>query len=115
METLKVVPPPRPGAAGGPPAPPVNVASLPLGFDIYQSNGPTPVTVADFEALKGVGKIFGILKVAQNGVDTQFDARYPQLREAGLIRGSYDFFVATTDVSAQVALVVNHVQRLTPG
>src|SRR5271154_3890349 len=112
VETLMITPPPRPGAP--PPAPPVNVAGKPLGFDIYQSNGPAAVTVAHFQALKAVGKIFGIHKVAQGAVDAQFDARYPLLRQAGLIRGCYDFF-APSDVNAQVSLVVSHVQRLTPG
>jgi len=112
METLMIPPPPRPGAP--PPAPPVNVSGKPLGFDIYQSNGPAVVTVADFQALKRVGKIFGIHKVAQGGVDAHFDDRYPLIRQAGLIRGCYDFF-APQSVDPQVTLLVNHVQRLTPG
>jgi GH25 family lysozyme M1 (1,4-beta-N-acetylmuramidase) len=112
METLKVSLSPRPGSP--PPAPPVNVADLPLGFDIYEGNGSGTETVADFQALKAAGRIFGLHKVAQKDLDGKFDARYPMLRDAGLIRGSYDFF-APIDVNAQVDLVVNHVQRLTPG
>lgn len=121
METLMITPPPRPGAP--PPAPPTSVAGLPLGFDIYELNGPATVTVADFTTLKTVGKIFGILKVGDSAVvrgvrqvylDRRFDARYPLVRAAGLIRGSFDFF-APLDVNVQVDLVVNHVQRLTPG
>lgn len=102
------------GAAGGPTAPPANFANMPLGFDISESNGPQPPSVADFEALRTAGKSFGILKVAQNVVDRQFDPRYPLVRDAGLIRGSYDFF-APKDVAIQVQWVVSHVQRLTPG
>ena len=112
METLMITPPPRPGAP--PPAPPVNVNGLPLGFDIYQSNGPAVVTVAHFQALKQVGKIFGIHKVAQGSIDAHFDDRYPLIRRAGLIRGCYDFF-APQSVDPQVTLLVTHVQRLTPG
>ncbi len=107
-----IPPPPRPGAP--PPAPPVNVQGWPLGFDIYQSNGPAATTVAHFQALKSVGKIFGIHKVAQNGADIRFDARYPLIQQAGLIRGSYDFF-STAAVNTQVSLVVTHIPRLTPG
>jgi GH25 family lysozyme M1 (1,4-beta-N-acetylmuramidase) len=87
---------------------------MPLGFDISSDNGPQPPSLADFEVLRTAGKIFGILKVAQNVVDGQFDVRYPLVRDAGLIRGSYDFF-APKDVAIQVQWVVSHVQRLTPG
>ncbi len=112
MQTLLVpIPASAPGAAT---APPVNVASLPLGFDISRDNGPIPALVSHFEALKAAGKIFGIIKVAQRGLDDQFDARYRAVIDAGLIRGSYDF-LAPTDVNDQIQLVVDHVARLTPG
>jgi GH25 family lysozyme M1 (1,4-beta-N-acetylmuramidase) len=107
-----------PGAAGEatrtPSVPPVVVAHLPLGFDISEGNGPRPPTLADFIALKQAGKSFGILKVAQYEVDHQFDVRYPLVRAAGMIRGSYDFF-APIAVATQVQWVVDHVKRLTPG
>lgn len=103
-----------PAAPPAPGAPPAAVANLPLGFDIFQSNGPANVTVDDFTQLKNLGKVFGIHKIAQTGEDTQFDNRYPLLRLAGLIRGSYDFF-APIDVDTQVGWVVKHVKRLTPG
>ena len=118
METLMIAPPPRPGAP--PPAPPVNVAGMPLGFDIATGNGPAqndphrPLTVADFRALKPVGKIFGIHKLAQFVEDPEFDFRYAATREAGLIRGSYDFF-APVALNTQTGWVVSHVHRLTPG
>jgi lysozyme len=112
METNVVAP--AAAAGGGPTAPPANVANMPLGFDISEDNGPKPPSVADFEALRTVGKIFGILKVAQNIVDGQFDVRYPLVSAAGLIRGSYDFF-APQDVATQSQAVVDHVKRLTPG
>ena len=47
-------------------------------------------------------------------MDQAFDTRYPLIRDAGMIRGSYDFF-APVDVGDQIAFVVDHVKRLTPG
>jgi GH25 family lysozyme M1 (1,4-beta-N-acetylmuramidase) len=90
------------------------VRDLPLGFDINQDNGDRTEGLTEFAALKQVGKIFGIAKLAQAGVDQAFDTRYPLIRDAGMIRGSYDFF-APVDVGDQIAFVVDHVKRLTPG
>src|SRR5262249_54923973 len=71
-------------------------------------------TLADFVALKNVGKRFGIHKVGQFSVDGHFDQNYPWIREAGMIRGSYDFF-SSTPVATHVQWVVDHVIRLGPG
>jgi len=96
------------------PVPPVPVQNLPLGYDISQDNGNQAEGLAEFAALKQVGKVFGIAKLAQVGVDRAFDTRYPLIRDAGMIRGSYDFF-APVDIADQIAFVVDHVKRLTPG
>ena len=110
METLMIAPP----APGNPPAPPVNVNGMPLGFDIGGQNGLRPATVADFQALKRAGKIFGIIKVSEGARDPEFLARYPMVRDGGLIRGVYDLFFPM-NVNDEVNLVVNNVPRLTPG
>ena len=98
-------------------APPVPVKDLPLGFDINQANGDQTEGLKEFKALKTAGKVFGIAKIAQGGAknpDVTFDVRYPLIRDAGMIRGSYDFF-APVDVDDQIQFVVAHVKRLTPG
>ena len=110
------------GAAAGsaapatptPAAPPKPVKDRPLGFDISQANGDKTEGLTEFVALKTAGKVFGIAKLAQAVMDTTFDTRYPLIRDAGMIRGSYDFF-APIDVDAQIQFVVDHVKRLTPG
>jgi GH25 family lysozyme M1 (1,4-beta-N-acetylmuramidase) len=102
------------GGAAAPVAPPVPVKDLPLGFDINQDNGDRTEGLTEFKALKTAGKAFGIEKIAQGAMDVTFDVRYPLIRDAGMIRGSYDFF-APIDVEDQIQFVVDHVKRLTPG
>lgn len=97
-----------------PTAPPNPVKDLPLGFDISQDNGNQKEGLTEFVALKDAGKVFGIAKVGQYRKDDAFDTRYPLIRDAGMLRGSYDFF-APIDVDTQIQLVIDHVKRLTPG
>jgi len=64
--------------------------------------------------LKTLGKRFGIHKLGQFTPDQHFDQNYRRIREAGMIRGSYDFF-SSVAVATHVQWVVDHVQRLAPG
>ncbi len=96
-----------------PQAPPAAVSSLTLGFDMAESTG-SNLRQSDFDALRTLGKRFGIAKLAQYVEDTKFDKNYEFIRKAGMIRGSYDLF-SPKPVDTQVEWVVKHVKRLAPG
>jgi GH25 family lysozyme M1 (1,4-beta-N-acetylmuramidase) len=127
------------GGAGGtvtPTAgtPPAEVASWPLGVDVYELNNylGAPISAAGFANLKSHGKVFAILKSSQGlHPDGQFPFYYRRAADAGLIRGSFHFFAnanPSTDqtnpipngywagsVADQATLVIRLVKRLGPG
>jgi N-acetylmuramoyl-L-alanine amidase len=103
--------------APNPAAPPLAVASFPLGFDIYESNTKSngkPLDDADFSALRAAGKLFGIAKLGQGRADGQFAAYYEAIRRAGMIRGSY-YFMTTRPIERELELIASLVPRLLPG
>ena len=116
-------------AAATPATPPAEVASWPLGVDLYAGNEykKAPISAAGFANLKSHGKVFAILKSSQGtNPDGQFitgAGYYQRAADAGLIRGSYHFFANKNapagtwggTVAQQADKVIGLVRRLGPG
>ncbi|HEX9734194.1 MAG TPA: GH25 family lysozyme, partial [Thermoanaerobaculia bacterium] len=98
------------------PPPPVDTAAIAGrvhqgGFDVSWHSG-----AIDWPAVVADGPGFVILK-ATEGVDLKdaaFDDHWPAVREAGLVRGAYHFYVTEDDPDAQAALFTSVVE-LAPG
>ncbi len=116
---------PSAGAAA-PATPPAEVASWPLGVDLYGANvyKGAPIGAAGFRNLRSRGKVFAILKSSQGTTpDGRFAAYYQSAADAGLIRGSYHFFANKNapagiwggTVAQQADKVIALVARLAPG
>jgi GH25 family lysozyme M1 (1,4-beta-N-acetylmuramidase) len=110
-----------------PPAPPREVAGMPLGVDLYSRNTTDAV---GFRNLKDRGKKFAIAKSSQGTTPDcltpaacKFLQYYGWIRDAGMIRGSFHFFsnkhstspVFGGSVKSQADVVISLVKRLTPG
>lgn len=70
----------------------------------------------DWHALRAAGHTFAFVK-ATEGVDLAdpaFEAWWPAMEEAGLIRGAYHFYVTEDDPEEQAAFFISHAE-LGPG
>ncbi len=95
--------------------PPVDLvaeeADLKLGIDVSVHSG-----AVDWQRLKADGHHFAFAK-ASEGVDLKdpaFADHWPRIKEAGLLRGAYHFFVTEDDPAAQADLFLSVVD-LEPG
>lgn len=74
----------------------------------------------DWTKVKGAGQSFAFIRVS-DGVsypDTKFQANWPAVKNAGLVRGVYQYFRPTQDVQGQVDLLfskLNAAGGLKPG
>lgn len=109
-------PPADPTPAPAPPPPPVDKAAIAGrlrqgGFDVSWHSGQIewPAVFAD-----GPGFVF---VKATEGVDLKddaFDLHWPAVREAGLVRGAYHFYVTEDDPEEQARFFIENV-TLEPG
>lgn len=101
------------GGATAPPAPsPQEVAArLHNGLDVSDHSG-----TVDWHQVQAGGHTFAFIK-ATEGVDLKdpaFDLHWPQLKEAGLVRGAYHFYVTEDDPAEQARFFIETV-TLEPG
>lgn len=83
------------------------------GIDVYQENN-----VPSWNDVRDAGIAFVIHRCSiGRNLDTEFAARYPGIRTAGLIRGSYHYYLHRNGDGGDVQAdrVVAAVQRLGPG
>jgi lysozyme len=68
----------------------------------------------DWGAVKGSGRSFAIAAIGdgEGFIDWTFGGHWRAMKEAGLIRGSYQFFRAAESADAQADIVVRAVGRL---
>lgn len=99
----------------GPVSPAVDVgaivAELHLGVDLSMHSG-----TVDWRALKDAGHTFAFVK-ATEGVDlldSAFGASWQAMKQAGLVRGAYHFFVTEDDPDQQADFFIANV-HLEPG
>jgi lysozyme len=72
------------------------------GIDVSYYQG-----TVDWTKVKGAGQSFAFVRVSDgvNYPDTKFAANWPAVKNAGLVRGLYQYFRPTQDVQAQVDLL----------
>ena len=70
----------------------------------------------DWARVRAAGKEFAFARVA-NGttVDTKFDANWPAMKAAGVLRGAYQYWRPGQDAMAQANVVIAEVGQLGPG
>ena len=100
--------PPAPAPAGEPATPPpADVGNLlPQGIDVSWHSG-----AVDWAAVKEAGHTFAFVK-ATEGLDLKdklFDHHWPAMKEAGLLRGAYHFYVTEDDPEAQAKFFIQTV------
>ncbi len=76
------------------------------GIDVstYQST-------VDWAQVKSAGMSFAFARISDglSSIDAQFGANWPAMKAAGLVRGSYQFFRASKDATAQADLVIDRL------
>jgi len=82
------------------------------GLDVSDYDG-----TVNWTAVKGSGRAFAIARISDGTAnpDTTFAANWTAMKAAGLIRGSYQFFRASADPTAQAKMVVAAVGTLGAG
>jgi GH25 family lysozyme M1 (1,4-beta-N-acetylmuramidase) len=82
------------------------------GVDVSEFNG-----TIDWNAVKASGRAFAIARVSDGttSVDLTFDSNWAGMKNAGLIRGAYQFFRASQDPVAQANLIIGKVGVLGDG
>ena len=96
--------------ASGTPVPPL--PTLLDGIDIYQKNTGFP----KFSEIAKAGFSFVFHKTSQYSVDTRFASRWPQIAQAGMLRGAYHLFSHDAgSVAEQAERFGATVGRLVPG
>jgi lysozyme len=82
------------------------------GLDVSDYDG-----AVDWAAVKSSGRSFAIARISDGTAnpDTTFAANWAGMKAAGLIRGSYQFFRASADPTAQANMVVEAVGALGAG
>lgn len=87
-------------------------------------NGPTVegIDVSEFQGdidwgqVAGSGRGFAIARIDDGTyLDPKFDKNWPAMKQAGLIRGAYQFFEPADDPSALADIVLQKVGKLGPG
>lgn len=71
----------------------------------------------DWNQVKASGIEFAVTRISDglNFEDSYFDANWPAIRAAGLVRGAYQYFEPAQDAAAQADMVVRKVGRLASG
>lgn len=70
----------------------------------------------DWAAVAGSGREFAIARINHGSfIDPQFEVNWPGIRDAGMIRGSYQYFEPGDDVAYQANIAIDHVGVLGPG
>jgi lysozyme len=70
----------------------------------------------DWPKVKASGRVFAIARISDGTyMDTKFDANWPAMKSAGLIRGAYQFFEPATDPNVQADIVIKKVGMLGDG
>lgn len=105
--TPEAAPEPEPA----PPPPPPDTAELRKGVDVSGHSG-----TVDWHEVRSDGHHFGIVKATEGEdlKDPAFDGHWPALREAGLVRGAYHFFVTEDDPETMAEFFIGNV-TLEPG
>jgi lysozyme len=82
------------------------------GLDVSDYDG-----TVDWSAVKSAGNTFAIARISDGTgyPDTTFAANWTGMKAAGLIRGSYQFFRASEDPTAQAKMVIQAVGTLGAG
>lgn len=104
-------PPPVAEEASPPPAAPAPVDLLRQGIDVSRHSG-----TVDFAAVARAGYGFAFTK-ATEGMDLKdsaFDRTWAAIRDAGLVRGAYHFYVTEDDPEEQARFFIDTVE-LGPG
>jgi lysozyme len=109
-------PPAQEAAAPAEPAPPPVdpaeiAARLAHGIDLSHHNG-----TVDWAAVAAEGHTFAFVKASEgvDNPDASFPSHWPAMKEAGLIRGAYHFYVTEDDPAEQAKLFLGTVD-LQPG
>lgn len=89
------------------------------------ANGPTTVGidvsyyqgVIDWNAAKAAGTEFAFIRISDGArfLDPKFSANWTGSKAAGVIRGAYQFFRPTQDITAQANIMINAVGQYQPG
>ena len=70
----------------------------------------------DWNAVKGSGRHFAIARISDGSYrDKTFDANWPAMKAAGLIRGAYQYFEPGEDPTMQADIVIGKVGKLGDG
>lgn len=82
------------------------------GIDVSEHNG-----TIDWAKVKRSGRVFAVARVSDGlqHLDTQFDRNWKGIRDAGLIRGAYQYLRPGQDAVAQADLLIQHMGTLGPG
>jgi GH25 family lysozyme M1 (1,4-beta-N-acetylmuramidase) len=99
------------GAAGSWLAPPIARASV-EGIDVSKWQG-----TIDWPSVAGAGIKFAFIRVSDgaNYLDPQFDRNWREAKNAGILRGPYQFFRPTQDGTRQANVLLAKVPHLAPG
>lgn len=120
----EAAPPAPPVAPAASASPPVSAPALPpaptraeiaarlhQGIDVSAHSG-----AVDWSKLQAAGHTFAFVKATEGDdfKDEAFDGHWTRLKETGLIRGAYHFYVTEDDPAVQADFFIQHV-RLEPG
>lgn len=73
--------------------------------------------VVDWNRVKAAGAEFAFIRVSDGASfrDPKFASNWTNAKSAGVIRGAYQFFRPTQDITAQANIMINAVGRYVPG
>ncbi len=81
------------------------------GVDVSKYQG-----TIDWSQVAASGRAFGIARVGDGHyVDPYFDTNWADMRTAGMVRGTYQFFRPKYDAASQADIVISHLGTLGPG
>src|SRR5262245_4978533 len=80
------------------------------GIDVSEYQGSV-----NWQSVKASGRVFGIARInVGDHLDPYFQANWSGMRDAGLIRGAYQYYKPSYDATAQANLVVSTLGKLGP-
>src|SRR5687767_2295433 len=81
------------------------------GIDVSRYSG-----AVDWSSVKAQGHVYGFVKATEGQTleDPDFDTHWPKMKQAGILRGAYHFYVTRDDPAAQAKFFIKTV-ALEPG
>lgn len=98
-------PTPTPTPSASPTGTPASTTPV-KGIDVSEYQG-----TIDWAQVKAAGKDFAVIRVSDGTghLDTKFSANWTGAKNAGVVRGSYQFFRASEDATAQANLLLSKI------